>query len=37
MVPEQIGVDGIWLIFKIGFSRGTAKSHRRSVEEVLVA
>jgi hypothetical protein len=34
---EQIGVDGIWLIFKIGFSEEPPKSHRRSVEEVLVA
>lgn len=33
---ETIGVSGIWLIFKIGFSDEPPKSYRRSVEEVLV-
>jgi hypothetical protein len=33
---ETIGVSGIWLIFKIGFSDVPPKSYRRSVEEVLV-
>ena len=33
---EALGVAGIWLIFKIGFSEVPPKSYRRSVEEVLV-
>jgi len=33
---ESLGVSGIWLIFKIGFSAVPPKSYRRSVEEVLV-
>jgi hypothetical protein len=33
---ETIGVSGIWLIFRIGFSEVPPKSYRRSVEEVLV-
>lgn len=34
---ETTGVEGIWLIFKIGFSNEPPKSYRRSVEEVLIA
>lgn len=33
---EVLGVSGIWLIFKIGFSEVPPQSYRRSVEEVLV-
>ena len=33
---EALGVSGIWLIFKIGFSEVPPQSYRRSVEEVLV-
>ena len=33
---EALGVSGIWLIFKIGFSKVPPQSYRRSVEEVLV-
>jgi len=33
---EALGVSGIWLIFKIGFSEMPPQSYRRSVEEVLV-
>jgi hypothetical protein len=31
-----LGVPQIWLIFRIGFSKVPPKSHRRTVEEVLV-
>jgi hypothetical protein len=34
---RELGVPGIWLIFKIGFSAVPPKSYRRSVEEVLIA
>ena len=33
---RALGVADIWLIFKVGFSAEPPKSHRRSVEEVLV-
>jgi nitroreductase len=33
---DALDVDGIWLIFKIGFSDVPPKSYRRTVEEVLV-
>ena len=31
-----LGIPDIWLIFKVGYSKEPPKSHRRSVEEVLV-
>jgi hypothetical protein len=34
---EKLGVENIWLVFKVGFSKEPPKSYRRSVEEVLVA
>ncbi len=36
-VHQTTGIDRIWLIFKIGYSREPPKSYRRSVEEILVA
>jgi len=36
-LQQETGIDNIWLIFKIGYSREPPKSYRRSVEEVLVA
>jgi nitroreductase len=33
---ETLGVSGIWLIFKIGFSKEPPQSYRRSVAEVLL-
>jgi nitroreductase len=35
-VLEETGVPDIWLIFKIGYSDEPPKSHRRSVEEILL-
>jgi len=35
-VKEELGIDRIWLIFKIGFSDTPPKSHRRPVENILV-
>jgi hypothetical protein len=35
-VKEELGIDRIWLIFKIGFSDTPPKSHRRPVEQILV-
>lgn len=34
---KETGVEGIWLVFKIGYSREPPASHRRGPEEVLVA
>lgn len=34
---RELGVPGIWLVFKIGFSAVPPQSYRRSLEEVLIA
>jgi nitroreductase len=34
---EETGVEGIWLVFKIGYSEEPPESYRRTPEEVLVA
>jgi hypothetical protein len=34
---EETGIPDIWLIFKLGYSAEPPKSHRRSVEEILIA
>ncbi|HEY6805260.1 MAG TPA: hypothetical protein VI306_16915 [Pyrinomonadaceae bacterium] len=34
---KETGIPDIWLIFKIGYSAVPPKSHRRSVEEILIA
>jgi hypothetical protein len=34
---QELAMEKIWLIFKIGFSPEPPKSYRRSVQEVLVA
>jgi nitroreductase len=34
---EETGVEGIWLVFKIGYSEEPPESYRRAPEEVLVA
>ena len=34
---EETGVEGIWLVFKIGYSEEPPASYRRTPEEVLVA
>jgi hypothetical protein len=34
---RETGVEGLWLVFKIGYSEEPPQSYRRSVEEVLVA
>lgn len=34
---RELGVAGVWLIFKIGFSAGPPRSYRRPVGEVLLA
>jgi len=36
-VQAELGLDDIWLVFKIGRSGTPPKSHRRTVEEVLIA
>lgn len=36
LVEKQLGVERIWLIFKIGFSAVPPKSHRLPLEKVLV-
>jgi hypothetical protein len=34
---RELGVPGIWLVFKIGYSEAPPASYRRAVEEVLLA
>jgi hypothetical protein len=36
-VQAELGLNDIWLVFKIGRSATPPKSHRRTVEEVLIA
>jgi hypothetical protein len=36
-LAQETGIDDIWLIFKIGYSREPPKSYRRSVEEIMLA